>query len=208
MAYIAADDFRQETQQPWCKGLILTDGDAGEAELDPLIAQAAGLIELELDDDFDPPDPDADQTIFVDGTVGSRLYVPRRVRSLTTVSTRSLSGTITALPATSYRLHSSLSAAGTGMLDGNRKRDWLDSLSFTTWAADGVELVGKFGWAAVPSDVKRLVALRVYDMVKPTDNPLSTVAQRNTADGSEVLGESREMARIVAAYGRKMAVTA
>jgi len=207
MAYIAADDFRQETQKSWCKGLVLTDGDAGESELDLLIAQVAGLIELELDDDFDPPNPDNDETIYVDGTIGSRLYVPRRVRSLTTVSTRSLSGTITAIAATSYRLHSSLNG-GTAMADGYRKRDWLDSLSFTTWAADAIQLVGKFGWAAVPSDIKRLVALRVYDTVKPTGDPLSTVVQRQTADGSLVLGESREMARIVAAYGRKMAVTA
>jgi hypothetical protein len=208
MAYIAADDFRQETQKPWCKGLILTDGDAGETELDLLIAQVAGLIELELDDDFDPPNPDSDETIYVDGTIGSRLYVPRRVRSLTTVSTRSLSGTITAVSATSYRLHSSLNAAGSAMLDGNRKRDWLDSLSFTTWASDGIQLIGKFGWAAPPSDIKRLVALRVYDMVKATGDPLSTVVQRQTSDGSLVMGESREMARIVSAYGRRMAVTA
>jgi hypothetical protein len=208
LAYVAADDFREETRKPWTKGLTLTEGDAGEAELDLLIAQVASLVELELDDDFDPPNPDNDETIYVDGTIGSRLYVPRRVRALTTVSTRSLSGTITAVASTSYRLHSSLNAAGTAMLDGTRKRDWLDSSSYTTWASDSIELVGKFGWAAPPNDVRRLVALRVYDMVKATGNPLSTVVARQTADSSETLGESREMARIVAAYTRKMPVTA
>lgn len=207
MAYIAADDFREETRKPWCRSLILTEADCGEVELDLLITQVAGLVELELDDDFDPPNPDNDETIFVDGTIGSRLYVPRRVRSLTSVSTRSLSGTITAVAATSYRLHSSL-VGGIAMLDGNRKRDWLDSLSYTTWASDGVQLVGKFGWAAPPGDIKRLVALRVYDMVKATGDPLSTVQQKVTSDGSVVMGESREMARIAAAYGRRMPVTA
>jgi hypothetical protein len=208
MAYVAADDFREETRKPWTRGLTLTEGDANEAELDLVIAQVAGLVELELDDDFDPPNPDVDETIVLEGTIGSRLWVPRRVRSLTSVGTRSLAGVVTALAATAYRLHSSLNGAGTAMLDGYRKRDWLDSLSSTTWADDGVQLVGKFGWAAPPNDVRRLVALRVYDMVKPTGDPLSTVAQRVTSDGSLVLGESREMARIVAAYGRRMAVTA
>lgn len=208
MAYVAADDFREETRKPWTKGLILSEGEAPEAELDLVIAQVAGLIELELDDDFDPPDPDSDATIVVDGTIGSRLYVPRRVRSLTSVGTRSIAGVVTAVAASAYRLHSSLNAAGTGMLDGNRKRDWLDSLSWSTWADDGVQLVGKFGWAAPPNDIRRLVALRVYDMVKGTADPLSTVSQRVTSDGSVVLGESREMARIAAAYGRRMPVTA
>lgn len=207
MTYVAAADFREQTRKPWCKSLVLTEGDAPDTELDLLIAQVAGLVELELDDDFDPPNPDNDETIFVDGTLGSRLYVPRRVRSLTSVSTRSLSGTITAIAATSYRLHSSL-VAGLAMLDGNRKRDWIESLSYTAWAADGIQLVGKFGWAAPPNDIRRLVALRVYDMVKATGDPLSTVSQKVTSDGSIVLGESREIARIVAVYGRKTPVTA
>lgn len=208
MAYVAADDFRQETRKPWTKGLVLSDGEAPDGELDLVIAQVAGLIELELDDDFDPPNPDVDETIVIDGTIGSRLWIPRRVRSLTSVGTRSISGVITAVAATSYRLHSSLNAAGTAMLDGNRKRDWLDSLSSTTWADDGVQLVGKFGWQSPPNDIRRLVALRVYDMVKGTADPLSTVSQRVTSDGSVVVGESREMARIAAAYGRRMPVTA
>jgi len=207
MTYAVAADFREASRKPWTKSLVLTEGDCSDAELDLLIAQVAGLIELELDDDFDPPNPDNDETIIVEGTIGSRLWIPRRVRSLTSVGTRSLAGVVTAISSTAYRLHSSL-VGGTAMVDGNRKRDWLDSLSSTTWADDGVQLVGKFGWAAPPNDIRRLVALRVYDMVKPTGDPLSSVVQRQTADGSLVMGESREMARIVAAYGRKMAVTA
>jgi hypothetical protein len=208
MAYVAAADFREATRTAWTKGLILSENDVNDAELVLVIAQVAGLIELELDDDFDPPNPDVDETIVVDGTIGSRLYIPRRVRSLTSVGTRSLAGVITAVSSTSYRLHSSLNAAGTAQVDRDRKRDWLDSLSYTTWADDGVQLVGKFGWAVPPGDIKRLVALRVYDMVKGTADPLSTVSQRVTSDGSVVMGESREIARIVAVYGRRMPVTA
>jgi hypothetical protein len=207
MAYVVAADFREASRKPWTKSLILTESDCSDAELDLLITQVAGLLELELDDDFDPPNPDVDETIVVEGTIGSRLWIPRRVRSLTSVGTRSLAGVVTAVSSTAYRLHSSL-VGGTAMVDGNRKRDWLASQSETMWADDGVQLVGKFGWAAPPADVKRLVALRVYDMVKPTSDPLSTVSQRITSDGSLVLGESREIARIVEVYGRRMPVTA
>lgn len=207
MAYLVAADFRERTQKPWCKGLILDEGDGSDAQLDLFIAGEAGQVELELQDDFDPPNPDNDETIYVDGSAGSRLYIPRRTRSLTTVSTRSLSGTITAVTSTSYLLNSSLNAAGTAMRD-KRKRDWLDSLSGSTWNwAGGVQLIGKFGWAAVPTDIKRLVALRVYDVVKWTSDPLSTVVTRSTVDHTVTVGESREMARIISLYRRKMPVT-
>lgn len=207
MAYLAAADFRERTQKPWCKGLILDEGDCSDAQLDLFISGEAGQIELELQDDFDPPTSDVDETIYVDGSIGSRLYVPRRVRALTTVSTRSLSGTLTVVTSSSYLLNSSLNAAGTAMKDG-RKRDWLDSLSGSTWNwPGGVQLIGKFGWVAVPTDIKRLVALRVYDVVKWTSDPLSTVVTRSTADHTVTIGESREMARIISLYNRRMPVT-
>lgn len=205
MAYVAPSDFRLATVAPWCKRLVLTEGECTDPELVDLIATASLLVELELDDDFEPPNPDNDETIEVPGTIGSRLHLPRRTRSLTTVSAQSVSGATTLLPSTSYRLRSSLNGAGTAMVG---KRDWLDSLSSNTWATESIELVGKFGWAAVPDDIKKLVALRVYDAVRPSDDPMTTTTQRTTGDASIVVGESREMARIVAAYGRKMPVTA
>jgi hypothetical protein len=208
VAYLAAADFRERTQKPWCMGLLLTEGDCSDAQLDLFIAQAGQQVELELQDDFDPPSPDNDETIYVDGSIGSRLYIPRRVRSLTTVSTRNLAGTLSAVASTSYLLNSSLNTAGTAMKD-NRKRDWLDSSSGTTWNwSGGVQLIGKFGWAAVPTDIKRLVALRVYDVAKATGDPLSRITQRTTTDHLELVGESREMARIVSFYSRKMPVMA
>jgi hypothetical protein len=205
LAYAVAADFRELTQKPWCRNLVLGEGDCSDAQLTSLIAQMAGQVEQDLDDDFDPPNPDNDETIYVDGTIGSRLFIPRRVRSLTTVSSRNLSnGNITAIPTSRYLLRSSLNAAGTAMVE-RRKRDWLDSNSGDTWfSSGGIQLIGKFGWAVVPDDIKRLVALRVYDMVKATGDPLSTVTQRVTADHSELVGESREITRITALYSRKM----
>jgi hypothetical protein len=44
-----------------------------------VIASVATQVELDLDDDFDPPGAGHDETTYVDGTVGTRLYLPRRV---------------------------------------------------------------------------------------------------------------------------------
>jgi len=202
VAYVAAADFRERTQKPWTANCLLTEADGTDAYLDLVITQVVTQIELDLDDDFDPPNPDNDETIYVGGTIGSRLYIPRRVRSLTTVSTQPLSGSPTAISSTSYRLHASLNTAGTAMVD-RRRRDWLDSNSATIWAsAGGIQLIGKFGWAVVPGDIKRLASLRVYRMVKANADPLTTITQRTTADAIMTFGPSDEETRIVNNYSR------
>jgi hypothetical protein len=207
MAYIAAADFRERLMKPWTANVVLTEADGSDAYLDLIISQVTTQIELDLDDDFEPAGGDPDETIFVQGTIGSRLYVPRRVRVLTSVSSRSLSGTLTALSATSYRLVSSLNAAGTAMVDG-RKLDWLDSRSGNTWYSDGgIQLVGKFGWAAVPTDIKRLAALRVYGLVKATSDPMTVVTQKTTVDAVFTYGPSVEEQAITERYNRTIPVT-
>lgn len=211
MTYVVPDDFRERTQQPWTANVLLEPSDASDAILTTLIAQVAADVELELADDFDPPNPDNDETIDVDGQDSPRLYLPRRTRSITTVKSRNSSGVLTTEAASSYRLHSSLTSAGTAILQ-NRRRDWLDALpglSTGTWVAGTatVQVTGKFGWAAVPTSIRRLVALRVYDMVKGTADPLSQVVQRSTVDAVITFGEPREADRIVRLYSRKGPVT-
>ena len=163
-------------------------------------------VEADLRDDFEPPTPDSDVALDVDGTGTWLLYLPRRVRSLTTVQTRDSYGTLTTQTATSYRLKGSLNAAGTAMADG-AKLDWLEALeglSTIVWpyGTSTVCLTGKYGWAAVPTDIKRLVALRVYDLAKAKADPLSNITQRTTADATIILGDSREIADIEARYRR------
>ena len=85
-----------EAHEPWTANVVLTEADGSDAYLDLIISQVTTQIELDLDDDFEPAGGDPDETIFVQGTIGSRLYVPRRVRVLTSVSS-SLSGTLTLL---------------------------------------------------------------------------------------------------------------
>ena len=204
MAYIAAADFRERTVKPYCTNLILGESDGLDAYVDLIITQVATQVELDLGDDFDPPSPDTDEVISVDGSGWSRLYLPRRVRSLTTVETRALE-VYTVQASTKWRLRKSLNTANTAMVEG-RVSDWLDavSLSTTIWpsGADTVRLTGKFGWAAVPDDIKRLVALKTYDLIKGNADPLSRIVQRQTLDATVTYGQSSEITDIMARYQR------
>jgi hypothetical protein len=69
-----------------------------------------------------------------------------------------------------------------------------------------VQLVGKFGWAVVPTDIKRLVALKVYELIKAKADPLSTIIQRTTADAILTYGPSTEITGIVERYRRTLPV--
>ena len=65
-----------------------------------------------------------------------------------------------------------------------------------------MELVGKFGWAAVPDDIKRLVSLRTYGLVKAKADPLTTIVQRTTIDAVITFGPSVEEREIIDRYAR------
>ena len=214
MAYIAAADFRERTVKPYCSNLILGEADGLDAYIDLVITQVTTQVELELSDDFEPAGGDPDETLDVDGTGRTRLYVPRRVRSLTTVKTRDALGALTTQASTLWRLRKSLNAAGTAMLDGQRL-DWLDVIDGKALVTVGsiwpegtqtVQLVGKFGWAAVPDDIKRLVALKVYDQIKSSTDPLSRIIQRQTLDATITYGPPEEITNIEKRYRRQPAL--
>ena len=165
-------------------------------------------MELDLADDFEPPGGDADEAINVDGWGMNRLNAPRRIRSLTTVEVRwPWLTTYTTQASTAYRLRKSLDTAGTSMVEG-RTSDWLDallSLSTGVWplGAETVRLTGKFGWAAVPTDIKKLVAIKVYDIIKPTDR---RIVQRQTLDATITYGADTEVTDIENRYRRQPAL--
>lgn len=207
MAYIAAADFRERSVKPYCANLILGETDGTDSYLDLIIAQVTTQVELDLNDDFEPPTPDVDEVIETNGNGLFTLYLPRRTRSLTAVKTRDMLGTLTTQAATSYRLRSSLNAAGTAMTDG-RKLDVLEALTGLTtgvWpiGAMSLQLTGKFGWAVVPDDIKRLVALMVYDQIKGSTDPLSRIVQRQTLDATITYGPSQEITDIMRRYRRE-----
>lgn len=211
MAYIAAADFRERTVKPYCANLILTETDGLDSYIDLVIVQVVAQVELDLADDFEPPNPDNDETIDVDGWGTARLYLPRRTRSLTSVATRwPWVSTFTTEASTAYRLRKSLNSTNTAMVDGT-KNDWLDvltGLSTGVWpsGASTIRLVGKFGWAAVPDDIKRLVALKTYDLIKGSADPLSRIVQRQTLDATITFGPSPEITDITNRYRRSPAL--
>lgn len=206
MAYISAADFRLGGLKSHTANLTLTEAEGTNAYIDLFITQVTTQVELDLHDDFEPPTPDNDETVVTSGNDLPTLYLPRRTRSLTTVSTRDTNGVLTAWASGTWRLFGSLNAAGTAMIDG-RKLDTLEILSggrLGCWpsTAGSIELIGKFGWAAVPDDIKRLVALRVYGLVKAKADPLTTIVQRTTVDAVMTFGPSAEEQAIVDRYQR------
>jgi hypothetical protein len=221
MTYVAAADFRERLLKPWTQNLLLAEADAPDTYLDLCIAQMATQVELDLDDDFDPPSPDNDETLELHGSGHVRQYFPRRVRSITAVNLRATDGTLGAVGTGYYRLRQSLNAGGTAMVDG-AKDDYLELLKALpgslVWPYGGwvgvwpygvntVQVIGKFGWGAVPADIKRLVALRVYSMVKAKADPLTTITQRSTVDAVITYGPSTEELDIVNRYTRALPVT-
>lgn len=210
MAYIAAADFRERTVKPHCTNLILGETDGTDAYIDFIITNTVTQVELDLADDFEPPTPDNDEIIEFGGSGDWFVYTPRRVRSITTVKTRNIYGVQTTQASTAWRLSKSLNSTGTAMVDG-RRNDWLEAqpgLTTGLWptGANSIELTGKFGWAAVPDDIKRLVALRVYDQIKGSTDPLSRIVQRQTLDATITYGPSTEITDIMNRYRRSQAL--
>lgn len=205
MAYIAAADFRERTVKPYTAGLVLGEGDGTDAYLDLIITATVTRVELDLNDDFEPPSPDNDEVVEVDGSGTMTLFLPRRTRSLTTVKTRDTFGSLITQDTAAYRLSSSLNATGTAMIYG-RTVDYLEALNISTvcwpYGVYSMQLTGKFGWGAVPDDIKRLVSLRVYDLVKAKADPLTTITQRITVDSTYTFGESAEITDIERRYRR------
>lgn len=179
--YLDPDDFRSASLASACAGLVLDDLD--DVPLAGGIASASLRIDDWTVDHFQPPSPDNDVTLNVDAEGTSRLYLPRRCRSVTSVKLRNPDGTLTAAATTSgYRLRSSLNAAGSELEDG-RMLDWIDvvyggvGLPAVAWGGsiygwpcgvNTVEVIGKFDWAVVPWRVQRAVALMVYDLFQPS----------------------------------------
>jgi hypothetical protein len=197
MAYIAAADFTIKGRKSWTRGLTFTEAEGDATAIDAVIADVELWVNDKLQDDFEPAGGDPDTTIDIDGSGTARLYIPKRIRSLTTVSTRAADGTLTAQASTLWRLHSSIEA---GVLVG--KFDYLDVIEGKTLQTVGnfwpmgtqtVRLVGKFGWAAPPNDIKRLVALLVYDYLKPADGKLRKTRTLDTRDATYTFVAAEEM---------------
>ena len=54
----------------------------------------------------------------------------------------------------------------------------------------------------MPDDIKRLVALKTYDLIKGNADPLSRIVQRQTLDATITYGPSSEVTDIMNRYQR------
>lgn len=173
MAYLAFADFRTATLTEFCAQLALTTTEASDANLTSAIARFSQRLDDYTNDRFESEA----LTLEMDGEGTAKLILPKRCTAVGTVKTRDDADVLTLQAAAVYRLHSSLYSTGSKRLG---EFDWIEvvpdgnGLASVTGSAyvwprgpRTVQVVGTFGWTTTPGDVKRAVALMVYDHFKP-----------------------------------------
>jgi hypothetical protein len=168
-----------------------------DAPTDALITAAIARLSTRLDnwtnDHFETDALTLDLDVYL---ASSRLRLPKRCTAVTTVNTRSPAGVLTLQPATAYRLSSSLEQAGSLRTEGS-SIDTIDIILDTTLGLTGtlwdgewvwpvgtqtVQVVGSFGWTDTPADIKRAMALLVWDHFKPQASALRQASRQTSAD--------------------------
>jgi hypothetical protein len=189
MTYIAAADFRTPTLAEYCLDIPLTTQDADDTRLGSVIAREQARLE-ELTNDLYTP-----QTLTFDMNGWGRPSLPlfQRCTAVTTVKTRDLNGTLTTQDSSVYRLVSSLDAAGAVRV---RQYDrlaivpgkYIAQVPYWSpqyvwpWGDATVQVVGTFGWTVTPPEIKRALALMVWQHTKPLATVLRQATQFTTAD--------------------------
>ena len=204
MSYIEAADLIEPTAAPFSQGVRLTERDGTETYIQEVIDEIIrGRVDALLGDTFEPALGDPDETLELAGAGGTRLFLPRSVRSITTVKTRNSSGALTLESATTYRLTSSVSGgtAKVGVIDA---LDAVQYLSTGGWpiGPQTVQVVGKFGFTTPPHDVKRLTAKLTYQYFRPASMSGTSIQTRQTADGTITFGTDAETEAILRVYDR------
>ncbi len=222
MTYLVPNDFRPSSFAEYCAGVTLTPEEASDPRLTAAIARVSVQFDAATSDHFES----RSVTYTLNGS-GTRVQpLPERCTSVTTVKTMWFDGTQTTQDASVYRLHSSLNATGDARLGGTASVDYLELVPFKylsgvanygqwgyyggmAWPPDpmSVEVAGAFGWLVTPADVKRAVALMVYDALKPIRADLGRVDRYSTADTSFVMSATSptgipEADDIIARYTR------
>lgn len=179
MTILTPDDFRENSLNEVCIDLDLTTDEADDATLAAAIARLTTRMNRWCRDRFEA----TTGALEIDGRGTARLMLPQRFTAVTAVKTRDQTGTLsTALDTTGYRLHSSLNAAGNDRNDGTESNlDWIDLLPYGTglatvgiggdaycwpYGAGSVQVTGTYGWTTTPTDIKRALALLVWEHVK------------------------------------------
>lgn len=175
MAILTAADFRDQGTNAACSGLTLTGNEASPTDLATVIAGVTQRIN------------DITGDIFEKQTAGvlehdvrewsRRLELQQRFTAVTAVKTRDRSGTLTTQSASVYRLRSSLDAAGAVKVFDT---DFLEIIPLSAgisgpdiwsvwqwpYGTQTVQVTGDYGWTVTPFDIKRVLALLVWDIFK------------------------------------------
>jgi hypothetical protein len=172
MAYVSFSDFRTATLAEYCYGLDLTITEAPDAALTSAITSISQRIDNLTNDHFESES--LTYNLDVDFT-SSRLYLPKRVRSVSAISTRIFDGTLTVESSTAYRMFSSLTPAG-DLRIASDGLDRVETISSGVPLSTGscywpvgpqtVQVVGTFSWAVTPGDIKYAVSRLVYAKFK------------------------------------------
>lgn len=188
MAYVVAADFREGSKKWYTAQATLTDEQAPTPDLTAAIAALSAQFDSWCDDHFEAT---ASTEFTVDVRDNSRnLYLPRRVRSVTQVETIDVDGVATVEPATSYRVHSSLNAAGSEEIG---KLDWIELLPGERlntqtggwpWGTGTVQVTGNWDYLVTPDRVKRAVALLVWNHFAPRGDSLHRAQRWQTEQAS------------------------
>jgi hypothetical protein len=215
VSYLTAADMRATSLAEFASDLDLTDDQAESTRLTSAIARMSQRFDDMTDDHYESES----LTLTLSGNDSRILDLPKRCTALTSVTITNYAGTDTLQAAAVYRLHSSLNTAGDawttpGSLDWIEitPNTYLSGASFGLgycWPAEpnSVTVVGTFGWTVTPADVKRAVAIMVYDQFKPVADPLRrTIAWASgdaqfSRDQSAPLGLP-EVDQIIADYRR------
>jgi hypothetical protein len=190
MAYLTATQFRTATLAEFCHGLALDTTEAPSGEL----ADAITRLSARLDDWTNDHYESETLTLGITGTGGTNLLLPKRCTAVTQVHIRNHLGVLTTQDASRYRLHSSLEG-GTRRISTD---DWLELVGGTggltglpygqteryLWPTGilSVDVAGSFGWTAVPGDIKRALALLVWDHFKSFRSDLRRASRYQTAE--------------------------
>lgn len=183
MAYIAAADLRTATAlYPYLTVPSTGNGSVSDARLTSMIAAATQAIDTYCRDHFEPT---AATTIRLQGDSSRWLYLPKRIRAVTTVALVDPSGVSTTYDSTYWRMHTSFNnVSGANIVQGGfdafEVKSSLSGTSSVGWPlnAEGwppapwhIEITGDWDWAVVPEAVKQAACLLVWSWCQMNTPP-------------------------------------
>lgn len=169
-SYISANDMRSGSLYPYIAVPSSGGGSVSDARITAMGTAASRIVDSYCRDTFGTAESG---TILVYGTGRAWLPVPKRIRSITSITVLDYDGTTAGTCTTDdYRIHTSFSdVSGSNVYQARNGEDGLElkqSLSFGNaggyWPVEPytVQIVGSFGWPETPEVVKWATAVLVW----------------------------------------------